>query len=90
MEATIRGYMGFLREEKYVNGRLAVLVVRGFTPIATLSINIPHIELEPNEFVLNHDVRLEDIKCKWIVDTGKRVCYGWVVDQPVLKLVKGK
>jgi hypothetical protein len=63
---------------------------------ATLSINVPSVELKRDEFVLNHDLNSEifadfrrEMLEQYFEDTGKRVSYGFVIDQPVWRLRRG-
>lgn len=82
-------------------GRVAVVLEWADGVLAKLSINTEH-EMEPGEFVVNHDVppllaqqlldRSEESELKRLTlglfeDTGKRVSYGFVKDQPVWRLV---
>lgn len=65
-------------------------------PYGTLSVNVPGVQLEGDEFVLNHDLngpmfdglRRELLEDGWCEDTGKRCDYGFVRRQPIWRLVK--
>ena len=72
------------------NNRLCVSVYTdGGIPYAHLSINVPNIPLKEGEFILNHSLNdcwfgdFLDAMLAIFEDTGKRVHYGFVCDQPV-------
>lgn len=60
-------------------------------PYQTVSICTPH-PLAPGEFVLNHDVepsmKANILASGLVVDTGKRVSYGLVQNQPVWRVIE--
>lgn len=81
--------------DKYLDGgRMAVLIVcESGEPYGDLSINAPDevFGIEPKEFILNHNVSTA-IQVRLLAscifeDTGKRVHYGMVRNQPVWRLV---
>jgi len=85
--------------ERYMNGRLVVQIYEdddgpfSGMPYCTLSTNVPGVELEDDEFVLNHDLNgplfdelRTEILAKWCEDTGKRCSYGFVRDQPIWRV----
>lgn len=62
---------------RYPNGRLAVLLMDGFTRYGRLSTNIAEFELKPDEFLVppwNHDAELlrRVLATGLFQDTGKR------------------
>jgi len=61
-------------------------------PEATISINVETAELDPGEFVVNHDIPRDQLD-SWMAsgvfrDTGRTVDYGFVRGQPVWELLK--
>ena len=84
-----------VHKTKYRDGKLAITSTTVYgEPFGTLSVNTPH-ELEEDEFVVNHDTT----QIGWdkyymqtgvFEDTGKRVDYGWVSNQPVWRLKGGE
>lgn len=75
---------------QYGNRRLALEVFDGAGfPMARLSINVDEVTLDEDEFILSHDcLRLKDevLESDLFEDTGRRVDYGMVAGQPVLRL----
>ena len=79
----------------YSNGRVAVKADSHiYGPWGTISTNVIEVALEENEFVLNHDSQPDSIAAYMSTglfeDTGKKVHYGFVRDQPVWRLKPGK
>ena len=59
-------------------------------PFATITINLSNY-MEPMCFVLHHDMNKYEkdlMATGWFEDTGGRVTYGFVTNQPVWKLIK--
>jgi len=86
---------------RYTTGNLAVLLVQDGLPYAHLSVNVVSVQFAPDEFVLHHNVGselakellsdegksdLEKLALGLFEDTGKRVSYGYVTDQPAWRL----
>lgn len=82
-----------IEEGAYRTGGLCLRVWTQEGPWGTLSVNVG-IPLEEDEFVLNHDLNYDKgslvlraiIESGTISDTGKRVSYGFVKNQPVYRL----
>ncbi len=80
---------------KYRNGRVAVRVFEDGTPYATLSTNVEDLNLQENEFILNHDLLhpmfasfLNEMLATGLVrDTGTTCRYGFCGDVPIWKRV---
>jgi len=90
-----------VRVGRYLRGNLAVILLQDGTAYAYLSVNVVSVHLAPDEFVLHHDIEaelakellsdegksdLEKLALGLFEDTGKRVTYGHVTDQPVWRL----
>lgn len=80
---------------KYCNNRVAVQVYDDEGPFATLSVNVPEIKLEQNEFILSHNL-MSPIFEKFLTemldtgkfeDTGKRCSYGFCKNVPIWRIV---
>lgn len=78
-------------EEYRTNARLAVLVYcEDGSPFCVPSINVTDVFIKDGEFVLSHAVQ-ESVERDLLAsgmfeDTGKRVNYGYVKNQPVWRL----
>jgi hypothetical protein len=63
-------------------------------PYAQLSINTRSNICGPNEFVLNHDISPDllasALASPFFTDTGVRIGYGYVKDQPIIRLRDSK
>ena len=86
----------FIEEQTYYsNKRLAIqLISETEGPWATLSINVEHIPLEVDEFIvpvrnLGKDLIKAALESGYFEDTNKRVDYGFVKDDPVWKYKRG-
>lgn len=73
--------------------KVAVSVFSSTGQLGRVSIHTEHL-LDPGEFVVSHDMPLEILfqlrESMHFEDTGKRVNYGYIQDQPVWKLVGGR
>lgn len=72
-----------IREEKYQNGRIALILMCENGPYAKLTCNLPNEELAPNEFFVktyseNTEVAVSALKSGLFEDTGRRAKSGYV------------
>lgn len=75
----------------YPNGRIAIILTcLDGEPYATVSVNLPDHPMDEGEFAIHHDIgdHILDplLACGLFEDTGMKVSYGFVVDQPVWRL----
>lgn len=79
---------------KYRNNRIAVAIYDQEGPYATLSVNVETVQLEENEFVVNHDLLhpmfkkfLEELLLSGVFeDTGKTCNYGFCRNIPIWRM----
>ena len=88
---SINGESVIVGTRTYPNGRIAItLTCEDGMPYATVSTNVPEINLQEREFILSHNcssILGHLMSAGLFVDTGKKVDYGFVVGQPILKYV---
>lgn len=84
----------YLETARYGDGNLAILLNHDvYGRYSTLSINVPVVSgmIGTDEFVLNHDLNLamwdglreQLLASPYFEDTGERVHYGMIAEQPV-------
>lgn len=78
---------------RYGNSRIAVGAMSSDSEIyGIVSINVPDILIESNEFVLNHDFNndvknLQNLLACGVLRLSGYASYGFVEDQPVLEII---
>lgn len=76
------------------NNSLCIQINSQEGPFCSLSINVEEADLEPDEFVVNHDILRQHgyvqdiIKSNLFRDTGKRIHYGFCNDIPIWQLMR--
>ena len=84
-----------IRTHAYPNGRLAVILRDDEEGVyGCLSINIPEIPLVEDEFIVSHDgfdeAEVVQLLALGFERTGRTASYGFVRDQPILRVPKEK